>query len=347
MGLPQIIIDFKSAGTTAIRRSSRGTAVLLLAGTGQPVRVRSLTQAQEAGLDARTLKLVRLCFLGSPDKVTVLYDNGDLSAALAAAALEAEGGWLCAPDGETAAVCAYVKAVRAEGVPLRAVVANADAPDCEGIVNFAAAGMQIKLEDTVEAVSAAEYTARIAGILAGLSLARSATYLALPEVVEMTASADPDGDIAAGKLILYRGSSCIRLGRAVTSLVTLTPDKNSAFRKIKIAEGVDLIRSDIRRVFEEDYIGQVLNDYDSKLLLVTAINGYLRSLTGSVLDAAYENGAAIDYDAQLQWLESHGTDTDSMSQVEILKANTGSQVFLSASLRFADAMEDLRLQVQM
>ena len=347
MGLPQIIIDFKSAGTTAIRRSSRGTVALLLAGSGQQVSFRSLAQAQEAGLDSRTLKLMQLCFLGSPAKVTVLYDNGDLTAALSAAAAAAAGGWLCAPDAEADTVCAYVKEARSGGVPLRAVVANADAPDCEGIVNFVTEGIQIRLEDAVEAVSAAEYTARIAGILAGLSLARSATYLALPEVVEMTDSADPDGDIAAGRLILYRGSSCIRLGRAVTSLVTLTTDKGSAFQKIKIAEGVDLIRSDIRSVFEEDYIGQVLNDYDSKLLLVTAINGYLRSLTGSVLDASYENGVSIDYDAQLQWLESHGIDTDSMSQVEILKANTGSQVFLSASLRFADAMEDLHMQVQM
>lgn len=347
MGLPQIIIDFKSAGTTAVRRSSRGTVALLLAGTGQKVSFDNLSQAQEAGLDSRILRLVRLCFLGNPAKVTVLYDNGDPDTALPLAAAAAQGGWLCAPDTSASTVCSFTKESRMNGSTIRAVVTNAEAPDCEGIVNFTAQGIQVKLDDDILDVDSTDYTARIAGILAGLSLARSATYLALPEVVDFTDQEDPDADIAAGKLILYRGSSRIRLGRAVTSLVTLTADKGSAFQKIKIAEGVDLIRSDIRRVFEENYIGQVLNDYDSKLLLVTAMNGYLQGLEGSVLDPAGDNSVSIDFEAQQQWLQSQGVDTGSMSQVEILKANTGSQVFLSATLRFADAMEDLQLQVSM
>lgn len=347
MGLPQIMIDFKSAGTTAIRRSSRGTVVLLLEGAGDSASFRSLAQAEEAGLSGRPLELVRLCFLGSPAKVTVLYDNSDLSAALPLAAAAAEGGWLCAPDSDTSTISTFVKKARAEGITARAVVANAADPDCVGIVNFTAQDIRVQLDGTVKSVSCADYTARIAGTLAGLSLARSATYLALPEVVDITDPVDADADIAAGKLILYRGSSCIRLGRAVTSLVTLTADKSTAFQKIKIAEGVDLIRSDMRKIFEEDYIGQVLNDYDSKLLLITAINGYLHGLEGSVLDASYDNGAAIDFDAQRQWLEAQGVNTDAMSQVEILKANTGSHVFLSATLRFADAMEDLQLRVSM
>ncbi len=347
MGLPQIIIDFKSAGATAIRRSSRGTACLLLAGTGAPADFRSLAQAEEAGLRGRALDLVRLCFLGGPAKVALLYDNGDPASSLPLAAAAAQGGWLCAPDTDTALVCDFVKSRRAGGATVRAVVADAVSPDCDGIVNFTARGIRIQLEDTVKAVSCADYAARIAGTLAGLSLTRSATYLALPEVVDIADPTAADADIAAGKLILYRGSSHIRLGRAVTSLVTLRADKGAAFQKIKITEGVDLIRSDLRRIFEEDYIGQVLNDYDSKLLLITAINGYLHGLEGSVLDASHDNSVSIDFDAQRQWLENQGIDTGSMSQVDILKANTGSHVFLAAALRFADAMEDLQLRVSM
>ena len=35
MGLPQILIKFKTAGSTAIRRSARGQVVLLVPGGGQ------------------------------------------------------------------------------------------------------------------------------------------------------------------------------------------------------------------------------------------------------------------------------------------------------------------------
>lgn len=347
MGLPQIIIDFKSAGTTAIRRSSRGSVALLLSGSGETVSFRNLAQAEEAGLTDRVLLLLRLCFLGAPSRVTVLYDGDDLSAALPLAAAEAQGGWLCAPDADPDTVSEYVQSARSAGTALRAVVAGAQAPDCEGVVNLVADGIRILLDEQLTDCPSADYTLRIAGILAGLSMARSATYLALPEVADFTDRTDPEGDIAAGRLILYRGSSSIRLGRAVTSLVTLDAQKGAPFQKIKIVEGVDLIRSDICRVFEEDYIGQVLNDYDAKLLLVTAIGGYLSQLEGSVLDASYPNGVLIDVDAQQQYLESQGVDTDALSQVEILKANTGSKVFLTAALRFADAMEDLFLQVRM
>lgn len=347
MGLPQIMIDFKSAGSTAIRRSSHGTVALLLKGTGEHISFRSFAQAEESGLTGRPLELVRLCFFGNPDKVVLLYDNGSTAEALSRAATAAQNGWLCAPDTDSAVVCDFVKTARAAGEAVRAVVADAEKPDCEGIVNFSARDIRIQLDDTVKSVSCADYTARIAGTLAGLSLARSATYLALPEVVDIRDSTSPDSEIAAGKLILFRSSSCVRLGRAVTSLVSLTSDKGAAFQKIKIVEGIDLIRRDIHKVFEEDYIGQVLNDYDSKLLLITAINTYLHALEGSVLDAACDNSVSIDFEAQRQWLESQGIDTGDLRPVDILKANTGSHVFLSASLRFADAMEDLLLRVSM
>ena len=162
-----------------------------------------------------------------------------------------------------------------------------------------------------------------------------------------TRSSDPEGDIEQGRLILDRGSEGARLARAVTSLVTEENTGDSAFRKIKITEGVDLIRADIRSVFESEYVGKVLNDYDSKLLLVTAINSYFASLAGSVLDTGRKSQASVDFDAQKAYLESMGVDTESMSDTAILSANTGSQVFLRADVRFADAMEDLTFEITM
>ena len=224
-----------------------------------------------------------------------------------------------------------------------AVVANATAPDCEGIVNLCVSGLT--LEDG--AMEAKDYAVRVAALLAALPLTRSATYVNLPEVVGCDALAEPDEAVDAGKLIIVPGREGYRLGRAVNSLTTLTPDKAAPFQKIKIVEGIDLIRGDIAKAFESGYVGKVLNDYDNKLLLVTAINAYLKGLEGDVLDKTADNRCFVSLSGQRSYLESRGTDTSEMKDTDILKANTGSQVFLEAKLTFCDAMEDLALVISM
>ena len=345
MGLPQIMIKFKTAGGSAIRRSARGHVVLLLPGTGSSVSLSRPEQADRDLMGEEGWLLLQLCFLGNPGKVHVVYyADGEESAALAGCSKLAEGGWLCAPTMEAHRVTEYVRAARAQGRPLRAVVSTKDSPDCEGVVNFVADGMTLRLEEGRAAVTAAQYCARVAGILAGISLRESATYYPLTEVEAFAAYTDPEAEVGRGRLILDRGSDGVRLARAVTSLVS---GGDSAFRKIKITEGMDLIQADIRSVFESEYVGKVLNDYDSKLLLVTAVNSYFASLEGSVLDTGHRSQASVDLEAQRAFLEERGVDTESMSDTAILSANTGSQVFLRADVRFADAMEDLTFEIAM
>ena len=344
MGLPQIMIKFKAAGGTAIRRSARGQVVLLLPGDAPgTVSLSRVEQADRTAVGEEGWLLLRLCFLGNPAKVhLVTYAAGEEGTALAGCGKLAEGGWLCAPAMEADAVAAFVREERAPGRPLRAVVSTDGSPDCEGVVNLSAEGIVLRLEEERRAVTAAQYCARVAGILAGISLRESATYYPLAEVEAFTACADAEGAIRAGRLILDQGSESPRLGRAVTSLVS---GGDSAFRKIKITEGMDLIQADIRSVFESEYVGKVLNDYDSKLLLVTAVNSYFASLEGSVLDTGHRSQASVDLEAQRAFLEERGVDTESMSDTAILSANTGSQVFLRADVRFADAMEDLTFEI--
>ena len=91
----------------------------------------------------------------------------------------------------------------------------------------------------------------------------------------------------------------------------------------------------------------MLNDYDSKLLLVTAINAYFKELEGEVLDKTADNRCAVSLSGQKSYLEQQGIDTTDMDDAQILRANTGSQVFLEARLTFCDAMEDLALEISM
>lgn len=343
MGLPEIFISFETAAVSAIERSARGVVCLLLMDNtdgGQPCAAyTTLAEVPEKQFTAENYRAIKLAFMAGPRKVQVIRMEQAQESMLA----QLEADWVAAPGLPAESLAQLLQMTRVKGKKFKCVVANADAPDNEAMVNLWAE--ELVLKDG--AVSTELYTARIAGLLAAMPLNRSATYASLPEVVSCGAVSDPDAAVEEGKLIIVGGSDGYRLGRAVTSLTTLTPEKGEPFQKIKIMEGVDLIRTDIARAFETGYIGKVLNDYDSKLLLVTAINGYLAGLMGDVLDKTAENRAFVSLKGQKAWLESHGVDTSAMKDGEILRANTGSEVFLEASLTFCDAMEDLSLVISM
>ena len=79
MGMPQIIIRFKAAGGTAIRRSARGQVVLLLEGDShQRLSFSRLEQVSAAEVGESAFRLLELCFLGRPAKVhLVTYSAGE------------------------------------------------------------------------------------------------------------------------------------------------------------------------------------------------------------------------------------------------------------------------------
>ena len=87
--------------------------------------------------------------------------------------------------------------------------------------------------------------------------------------------------------------------------------------------------------------------YISQRVDLTAINAYLKGLEGDVLDKTADNRCFVSLSGQRSYLEARGTDTSEMKDTDILKANTGSQVFLEAKLTFCDAMEDLALVISM
>lgn len=346
MGLPEIFIAFETAAVTAIARSARGVLAVALAGEeGEDPTVtayRTLAEVSEEDYSPANYRLLKLAFQAGPSRVLVLRTGGREAEAFAL--LErAKYDWLAAPGLDQDKTISFIKGQRAKGVGVKLVTANALSPDHEGIVNLCA-GDLVLADGPIEA---GDYAVRVAGLLAALPLTRSATYAQLPEVMSCVAAEDPDKAVDAGKLILVRGQDGYKLGRAVNSFVSTTVEKAAPFQKIKIMEGIDLVRTDIARAFENSYIGRVLNDYDNKLLLVTAINAYLHGLEGDVLDKTADNRCFISLDGQRTYLEARGTDTSGMKDADILRANTGSEVYLDARLTFCDAMEDLFLHISM
>ena len=82
-------------------------------------------------------------------------------------------------------------------------------------------------------------------------------------------------------------------------------------------------------------------------MLCIAISGYFEGLGESVLDRSYDNRVGISLEGQRNYLVAHGIDVEDMSEMDIIKANTGSYVYLEGNVRFVDAMEDIVFGIEM
>lgn len=177
-------------------------------------------------------------------------------------------------------------------------------------------------------------------------MTESATYQVLSEIDSITESLTPDEDIDEGKFILINDGEKVKVARGVNSLHILSGDKTKDMKKIKIIEGMDLMRDDIRSAFENNYIG-INNSYDNKVMFVAAINQYFDGLVREgVLYGDAENTADIDVNAQRDWL-AQKYDISEYSDEQIRKAKTGSYVFVTADVTFCDSIEDLKFSINM
>ena len=126
-------------------------------------------------------------------------------------------------------------------------------------------------------------------------------------------------------------------------MTTLTQGKNTQFQKIKIVDTMDMIENDIRMTCEDSYLGKYANSYDNKCLLLSAIGNYFDGLINESILQSYT--IEIDIDANRSYLKGKGVDVDKMSEDEIKTANTGSFVYMKATLSILDAIEDIVLPI--
>ena len=280
--------------------------------------------------------------------------------------------YICNPTGtaqDQEDLASWVKTQRNnKRKTFKAVVAKV-AADHYGIINFTTGNIRVVNPDYTDALlaadgdksqvtvpeyityTAAQYTARIAGILAGLSLDRSATYYELSEVVDCDSYEDIDSNINNGELCLFdeQDGNGVKIARACNSLHTFTTDVGQDFRYIKIIEAIDMIQDDIRDTFKNDYVGKVINDYNHKMLFIAAIGVYFRGLKGNVLDASetVQNYVDIDEAAQKDYAILHGDSVEDKSVQWIREYNTGTNVYLQGRITPVNAMEDLKIEFVM
>ena len=364
-GMPQIIINFRTKGTTAIKRSARGIVAMILHNETKDeihnYTIRDVSDIPDAGLTDENVDLIKKCLLGTPLRIlvyTLPNTNVEGATKTQANALKMltniKWNWLCAPTAsvqELQDLASWIKAQRNNKHKTFKAVLSGQAADHEGIVNFCTNDIKVQTDTdssgnpVYTTYTALQYTARIAGILAGLALDRSATYFKLTEVESVEVYEDIDTLIDHGELLLIdeQDGDGVKIARACNSLTTFTTDKGEEFRKIKIIEGIDMVTDDIRDTFKKYYVGKVINDYNHKMLFISAILVYFSEIKGNVLDADAPNTVDIDTTWQSNYAKLHGDDPTTMSLMEIRQYNTGDTLALVGDIRLVDAMENLKI----
>lgn len=372
-GLPKVQIDFKTKATTAISRSARGIVVMILKNEETDImnsyKISDVTDIPSSGITEKNVDLIKKCLLGTPLRVlvyTIPLDTVEEATISQSSVLKEianiKWNYICAPtstEQEQEDLSSWIKTQRNnKKKTFKAVCANQEADD-KGIINFCTGNIKVANPDYEEGMeepeyityTATEYTARIAGILAGLSLDRSATYYQLTEVESVETYEDIDSLIDKGQLLLIDegDGDGVKIARACNSLTTFTTDVGQDFRFIKIVEAVDMITDDIRDTFKSDYVGKVINDYNHKMLFISAILVYFSELKGNVLDNSptAQNTVDIDEEQQKNYAILKGEDVENMTAQQIREYNTGTNVYLTGRITPVNAMEDLVIDFAM
>lgn len=383
LGMPSVQISFLEAGIEAIERSQRGIVALLLE-EPQATITKLLTDHQDASstttisaitnpftvyttddipteLTEDNKDYITKALLGytkAPYRIKVYLQATDESQAEEADKFAAtlktlstdRWDYLAIPtiaSAQLESVTTWIKTNRDNKFKRSKVVLPGEAADYEGVINFS----NTTIKTAGKTYTGAQYTPRIAGLIAGTSLTISATYAPLPEVIDCDRHSVDENDekVNQGEFFIFFDGEKFKMSRAMNSLVTTTQGKLEAYQTIKSLDIMDAIYDDIKKTAQDNYIGKYPNDYDSKQLLISAITGYLRELEdGRLLEKGYSK-VDIDVEAVKNYQISHGLYTADqladMTDLEIKKLDTKKLVYLKADIKILDAMEDIVLPI--
>lgn len=388
LGMPSVNIAFTEAGIEAIERSQRGIVALILEEPAATI-TELLAGYKDGDEDVPAIEnpftvytsddipgkltddnkdYIRKTLLGyqtTPYRVKVYLqptvakaegeetdpnDSADKFAKTLDMLATDRWDYLAIPtitDKQTEAVGTWLKTNRENKFKRSKVVLPNYSGDYEGIINFT----NTFIKTAAKEYTTAQYTPRIAGLIAGTPMTISATYAPLSEVIDCDKHTLDENDekVNKGEFFIWYDGEKFKMSRAMNSLVTTSQGKLEAYQTIKSVDAMDMIYDDIKRTAQDSYIGKYTNDYDNKKLLISAIYGYFRELENArILQKGY-SVVDIDAEAVKTYQLKHGLYTKDelakMTTDEIKRLDTKKQVYLNAKIRILDAMEDIHLDV--
>ena len=355
--MPNIEVIFKQKAVTAIQRSERGVVCIIVnddtSGAATTNKYELSSDVKEAEYTADNYKAIIGAFIGLPKTVYVVKIGAEQKFTDAKTAISGiDFNWLCflnADSTEQDAVAAYIKETNAKNKrkKRKAVVYKATTTDDMHVVNFT--NKAITFKNTASSYPVQNYTARIAGLLAGLPFTRAATYTVMQELESVTEPEDLDAAVNKGEFILWNDSGEVRVGRPVNSLTTLGEDQTADMQKITIVEAMDLILEDIVATFNDYYCCKYKNSYDNQALFIAAVNVYFKQLgRESILDPNYDNLATVNIEKQREdWISNGTKEAAEWDEQKVKNMTFRSLVNLTANIKILDAMEDLNFIITM
>lgn len=387
LGMPNVIVSFREAGIAAIERSKRGIVFLVLEEqnvinevirttsiTGEAITGRTILGSVKAlgntenpftvytvddipeNLSENNKDYIIKCLLGyvtAPYRVKVYLQAKGKSGAdkwqesLKKIATE-RWDYLAIPtieEEQLETVGTWIKTNRENKFKKVKAVLPGYSGDYEGIINFS----NKNIKTATKVYTSAEYTARIAGLIAGTPMTISATYAPLSEVIDCDKYDLDENDekVNKGEFFIWYDGTKYKMSRAMNSLVTTTEGKQEGYQTIKIVDIMDMIYDDVRTTAQDSYIGKYSNSYDNKCLLITAITGYLKELEKDGLLQKNYSTVELDTEAIKNYQMKNGLYTKEeladMSNDEINQLDTKKKVFLKGKIKIIDAMEDIEL----
>ena len=383
LGMPSVTISFIEAGIEAIKRSQRGIVALILEEPQETITKLMTDHKDGKGNSVSAIKnpftvyttddipsemtadnqdYITKCLMGyvkSPYRVKVYLmaamdkgKNGEADKLADTLTLLATDRWdyLAIPTIKTQqleSVATWLKTNRENKYKRSKVVLPGYSGDYEGIINFS----NTTIKTSSKTYTGAQYTPRIAGLIAGTPLTISATYAPLSEVIDCDRHTTDENDekVNKGEFFIWYDGEKFKMSRAMNSLVTTTQGKLEAYQTIKSVDVMDAIYDDIKKTAQDSYIGKYANDYDNKQLLISAIMGYFKELEdGRLLQKGY-SAVDIDVSAVKNYQLQHGLYTQDeladMSDLELKKLDTKKLVYWTAKIKILDAMEDIVLPI--
>ena len=385
IGLPKVDVIFKGLANTAVVRSGRGIACIILKdNTGmdtlelkakkeslvneENLKVKSVitedkilkqykgfTEVKSTDYTEENYKIIEDVFLTEINKLYVIKIPNDKTFDDIKPFIKKDINWI-AYIGETREeqkkLADFVKLEnKSRSKRLKAICHNlqeAEADDMH-IVNFVNASV-IKADG--KNLVGYKYLGRLLGVLTGCRMDMSVTYNILSDLNSVEQIGDTDAineAIGKGKFVLINDDDGVRIARGINSLQKNDKEHTEDMKYITIVEAMDLIYEDIVNTFKQVYLGRFKNSYDNQVLFISAINSYFRDLAREeILDPNYNNISFVDIEKQREtWIENGKLEATNWSDIQVKDNTFRTNVYLQANVKFLNAMEDLLFIVNM
>lgn len=193
----------------------------------------------------------------------------------------------CGDDDSTKAlIVTFVKRMNdQEGIRVKAVMGEY-AADYEKIITIKNG---VLLEDGTSLTNA-QCSAYFAALSACSDINESNTYVKYTgaiDAVPRLSNSETEKALKRGNIVFTRrNDESVVIEQDVNSLISFTLEKNSDFSKNRVVRAIDGLASDIKNIFENNYIGKLSNNADGRSILRASI---IENIKAKVEKGAFQN----------------------------------------------------------